>query len=135
MFQSLKVGQTSVKIGIFGGGQLARMLVLQAHRMGIEVHVLSSDPQDPAAQVTKNWHQGQPDQIKDLLKFCKAMDLVTFESEFIPAEALKALDQKYSKKLFPQASLLRTLQDRLTQKNLLADHKIPTSPFISLSDL
>ena len=126
-------GKNSLKIGILGGGQLARMLVLQAHRLGLQVHVLSQNQDDPAAQVTPHWHQGQTDDAKDLTDFCQAMDLVTFESEFIPAEALMSLDKRFSKKIFPQASLLRTLQDRLSQKNLLLEHKIPTSPFVVLN--
>ncbi len=126
----IKVG---LKIGILGGGQLARMLALQAHRLGLEVHVLSEKHDDPAAQVTRHWHQGQTDQLKDLTEFCKAMDLVTFESEFIPASALKSLDDAFSKKIFPEAALLRALQDRLSQKNLLLENKIPTSPFVVLN--
>lgn len=125
--------QQGLKIGILGGGQLARLLVLQAHRMGLEPHVLSEKSDDPAAQVTSHWHQGQTNLIKDLSAFCKNMDLVTFESEFIPAEALKTLDQTFSNKIFPDASLLRVLQDRLSQKNLLLESKIPSSPFVALN--
>ena len=122
-----------LKIGILGGGQLARLLVLQAHRLGLDSHVLSQQDDDPAAQVTKNWHQGDTNNLKDLTEFCKNMDLVTFESEFIPAQVLKNLDKNFSKKLFPEAGLLKLLQDRLSQKNLLLENKIPTSPFVILN--
>ena len=43
--------QPGLKVGILGGGQLARMLALKGAEMGLEVHILSSDAQDPAAQV------------------------------------------------------------------------------------
>lgn len=122
-----------LKIGILGGGQLARLLVMQAHRMGLEAHVLSENQDDPAAQVTSHWHQGETKKIEHLSAFCKKMDLVTFESEFIPAEALKTLGKTFSKKIFPDASLLKILQDRLSQKNLLLENKIPTSPFVVLN--
>ena len=122
-----------LKIGVLGGGQLARLLVLEAHRMGLEAHVLSENQEDPAAQVTSHWHQGQTNKIEDLSQFCKKMDLVTFESEFIPAQALKSLSKKFSKKIFPDPSILKVLQDRLSQKNLLLENKIPTSPFVVLN--
>ena len=46
------------KVGILGGGQLARMLALKAHEMGLEPYVLSADKKDPAAQVTSFWIKG-----------------------------------------------------------------------------
>ncbi len=127
----LKLG---LKIGILGGGQLARLLVQEAHRMGLDAHVLSENQEDPAAQVTSHWHQGQTNKLEDLSQFCKKMDLVTFESEFIPAEALRALNKNFSKKIFPHPSLLKVLQDRLSQKNMLLENKIPTSPFVVLNE-
>jgi 5-(carboxyamino)imidazole ribonucleotide synthase len=47
------------KIGILGGGQLARMLCLKGHELGVNLYVFSESNEDPAAQVTQQWFQGR----------------------------------------------------------------------------
>ena len=59
-------------IGILGGGQLARMMVEQGHKNGLDVLVLSKLPSDPAAQVTQKWCEGDIDSIEDLRNFFKS---------------------------------------------------------------
>ncbi|MCB0370284.1 MAG: hypothetical protein KDD45_12890, partial [Bdellovibrionales bacterium] len=76
-------------IGILGGGQLARMLLIKGHEMGLDLKVLTETPSDPAAQVTSNWTQGSPHNLQDLKSFLKAIDILTFESEFIDCKLLK----------------------------------------------
>lgn len=125
------------KIGILGGGQLARMLVLEAHKLGLEVHVLSSSLTDPAAQVTSLWEQGSADNPQELRAFCKKVDLITFESEFVSPNCLKEienLERKDEVKSYPSSSLMEMFQDRFFQKNSLQDHKINTSPFCSFEN-
>ena len=120
-----------VKIGILGGGQLARMLALKAHELGIEPHILSPSPRDPAAQVTSYWKRGNPNAEKAVLNFKKNVDVLTFESEFTSAKVLKALSPL--KNVSPSASLMQILQNRSSQKKLIQKYKIPTSPFVTLS--
>jgi 5-(carboxyamino)imidazole ribonucleotide synthase len=135
-----------IKVGILGGGQLARMLALKGHELGAEIHVLSQNEDDPAAQVTGFWHKGSTDEIKHVLEFCEHVDIVTFESEFVPASVLKslsglqagpeisAMNGPKAGKVFPDPQRLRQLQDRLTQKELLVENKIPTSPYVALNE-
>lgn len=120
------------KIGILGGGQLARMLCLRGRELGLEIHVMSPKITDPASQVCTKWHEGQLTKPSDIRKFSRAVDLITFESEFIPG----ALLQKALPKInicFPQISNLLKLQDRWPQKELLWDYQIPTSPFMKIN--
>lgn len=125
-----------MKIGILGGGQLARMMALEAHRLGFEPHIYSSSALDPAAQVTKNWKHGNLQDFKSLDSFVESMDYVTFESEFVPTEALKtwenSWEQKSPSKIFPRPSLMKRLQNRVTQKQTLIEFKVPTSPFLEV---
>jgi 5-(carboxyamino)imidazole ribonucleotide synthase len=114
------------KIGFLGGGQLARMMILEAHQMGLEPHVLCENPTDPAAQVTSFFHSSQSQTISD---FVREMDFVTFESEFVSTDELLALEQEDPQKIFPSPSLMRILQKRNTQKELLDRYQIPTSPW------
>src|SRR5688500_3769018 len=78
------------KIGILGGGQLARMLALAGHDAGFEMHVLSEKENDPAAQVTQHWHKGNLSSVDDVKKFVSGCDVVTIESEFLDKAILKA---------------------------------------------
>ncbi len=122
--------RNNIKIGVLGGGQLARMLCDQGHKMGLEVHVLSQHKNDPAALVTRHWHKGSYTNLKDLKTFAAKVDMITYESEFADTQVLKQVKSKY----VPSLKNISTLQDRLTQKISLTKHKLPTSPFIHTSD-
>lgn len=123
------------KIGILGGGQLARMLALKAHELGLEVHVLSESTDDPAAQVVRHFTKGSPDKITDVESFAKNLDLLTFESEFIPAANLKKLETFQKLHIFPNLQVLSILQDRLTQKRAFQAAHLPTAEFIEIQQL
>lgn len=126
--------QPGLKIGILGGGQLARMLIQQGQKLGLEMHVLCEKSDEPASLVTSHWHKGKTNSLKDIRNFCKKMDRVTFESEFIPATILKSLSSELKNKAFPDPLVLRRLQNRRSQKEMLVDAEIPTSPFMVIHD-
>jgi 5-(carboxyamino)imidazole ribonucleotide synthase len=132
--QSKERGKMAVQIGFLGGGQLARMMVLEAHRLGLQPHVYSASKDDPAAQVTSHHTAGKLDNINKLRAFAQKMDYLTFESEFVPPEVLLELDKKMKTPIFPKPSIMRTLQNRLTQKETLQKFRIPTSPFVEAND-
>jgi 5-(carboxyamino)imidazole ribonucleotide synthase len=117
------------RLGILGGGQLARMMALEAHRLGIEIAVYSESERDPAAQVVRHHHAGGLTDEPRLAEFFKACDSVTFESEFLDAELIHRLSQSQGKPVFPHPDLMGRVQDRLTQKQLLDAHNLPTSPW------
>ncbi|MGZ3692403.1 MAG: 5-(carboxyamino)imidazole ribonucleotide synthase [Pseudobdellovibrio sp.] len=121
-------------IGILGGGQLARMLVLKAQQMGLHTVVLSEKISDPAAQVANRWIQGKTLSIKDIRSLLHICDVITFESEFIPADILqKSLKNIKSKKVYPNLNCLGRMQDRLQQKEWLFDHGLPTLGHIKIN--
>ncbi len=123
------------KIGILGGGQLARLLCLKAHNLGLSPHVLSLNKEDPAAQVTSSFKKGSLSKKKDVLEFLKTVDVATFESEFVPSSVLRHILQQTITPIYPHPSLMALLADRLTQKQLLQQFCIPTSPFIIINNL
>jgi len=116
-------------IGILGGGQLARMLALKAHELGLKVAILSENADDPAAQVTALWTQGSLADRKALKKFLAACSLVTFESEFLDAQLLDRLAKETATPILPRPADMASLQDRLTQKELLLKNRLPTARF------
>lgn len=122
------------KVGILGGGQLARMLVLKAHELGIKPYVLSSSPEDPATQVTSFWMKGDIQKTSDLTRFLKKTDIVTFENEFVPAGSLIQAMKKTKTSVLPHPLIIAQLQDRWLQKQLLKKYNIPTSPFFKVDN-
>lgn len=114
-------------IGILGGGQLARMLTLEAHRLGLSTAVLSTKGDDPAALVAAKWHQGDPNRVSDLAKFFALCEAVTFESEFFDAAAIAEASRRSGVPVFPEPSLMAQIQDRKTQKELLDAAGLPTA--------
>ena len=116
------------RIGLIGGGQLGRMLVKAAKRLGCTSVVLDPVEHSPAGQIATRQIVGgyhDADKIRELAADC---DLLTFELENIDADTLAELEAE-GKPVHPSAQVLKTIQDKLVQKRFLAEHDIPTSPF------
>jgi len=120
-------------IGILGGGQLARMLVLEAYHRGLSTAVLSLNPMDPAAQVANNWIEGSPDRIEDVVKLLERCSAVTFESEFYLGSILEQASRTTGVSIWPRPQTMDLLRDRLSQKRLFDQHKLATAPWLSVS--
>src|SRR6476659_1911403 len=75
-------------IGILGGGQLGRMLSVAASRLGLRTHIFSPDSEPPAGQVADRVTTADWSDAAALSEFASAVDVVTFEFENVPVEAL-----------------------------------------------
>lgn len=118
-----------LRLGLLGGGQLARMLALKAHEMGLETRVLCPSESEPAAQVAGSWERGSPDSEADLRRFAKTVDILTIESEFHSGELLRRVVDRTSTPLFPAPESVSLWQDRASQKEALVKAGVPTAPF------
>lgn len=121
------------RIGIIGGGQLGRMLVKAAKRLGCTCIVLDPTPASPAgqvagAQIVGSYHD--PDKLRELVE---ASDLTTVDIEDVDALTLLELERE-GRTILPSPRLLAVVQDKLAQKRLLDDAGIATAPFIELVD-
>jgi len=121
------------KLGILGGGQLSMMMTMRARQMGYHVIVLSSHSNDPAASYANEWIKGDIYEENDIRKISRKVDVITFETEFIPARTIAKGLIKNKSVVFPNLTSLAILQDRWSQKELLWDFKIPTSEFIKIT--
>lgn len=128
MTKPLAFGAT---IGILGGGQLGRMLAMAAARLGYKAHIYEPGAA-PAADVAHAWTQAPYDDLDALSRFADACDLVTFEFENIPAEALDHLAARAP--LYPDRRALETSQDRLIEKRFLQELGLGTAPFADVTD-
>ncbi len=119
-------------LGVLGGGQLGRMLALEARRMGYRIGVLDPTPDCPAAQVADFHYEAPFDDLEAARELASRADVVTFEIELIPSEILAQLEAQTSVR--PSASVLRTIQDRLVQKEFLKRHGFPQPSFASVRE-
>ncbi|MEJ6389580.1 5-(carboxyamino)imidazole ribonucleotide synthase [Gymnodinialimonas ulvae] len=127
MSEPLAPGST---IGILGGGQLGRMLAMAAARLGYKTHIFEPGAA-PAADVAHTWTQAGYDDLDALRTFAEACDVITFEFENIPAEALDVLSE--TTPLYPDRRALEVSQDRLIEKSFLRDLGLATAPFAALT--
>lgn len=119
------------RIGLIGGGQLGRMMVKAAKRLGCTCVVLDPVPGSPAAQVAGHQIVGDYSDPGRLRELAEACDLITFELEDVETETLLTLQQE-GHQIRPEPGLLATIQDKYRQKRFLADAGIPTSPFADM---
>ena len=123
---------SKVKLGILGAGQLARMLALKSHEMGIQPYVLGPSPQSPGSQVTPHFIKGKLNSKRDLKNFLNKVDLAIFENEFLDPALLHQASLDSNTPIHPRPKVMNLLQDRLSQKKLLRKHKIPTADFMEM---
>lgn len=121
-----------MKIGILGGGQLARMLALAGYPLGLDFVVL--EPAEDACAAPLAGHlQAAYDDPKALEALAGQVDLVTYEFESVPADAVEQLGA--SLPVYPPANALATARDRNNEKNLFNELGIETAPFAEVHDL
>ena len=114
-------------LGVLGGGQLGRMFALAARRMGYRVHVFSTEPDSPAGQVSDVEIAADYDDVDALRAFAGGVDVVTFEFENVPMDAVDTVEAITPVR--PSGVALHTAQDRIREKTFLADHSFPTAEF------
>ncbi|MCC6277543.1 MAG: ATP-grasp domain-containing protein, partial [Oligoflexia bacterium] len=118
-------------LGIIGAGQLARMICLAAHTMGIRTTVFAGHATDCAVEVANDvvLDQKNSESLKLFLDRC---DLVTFENEFFDLRRILELGGNYA--FAPDLHSMGALQSKLGQKLLLQKLKIPTSRFVAFDE-
>ena len=120
--------QYPVRLGIIGGGQLARMTAIAALPLGVEVVVLEKNAFSPAARLSPDCIVGDWADRETLLKFAAGCHVITLENEFVDAGALQVLEQA-GHLLFPSAACIAVTQDKLTQKQALQNAGLAVPKF------
>ncbi|MFD0911655.1 5-(carboxyamino)imidazole ribonucleotide synthase [Ruegeria arenilitoris] len=125
--------QPGAVIGILGGGQLGRMLSMAAARLGFVTHILEPGANPPAGQVAHRVTTAPYEDAEALTAFAQSVDVITYEFENIPTEALDVLESH--RPIRPGREALRVSQDRLTEKTFLQGLGLNTAPFADVTDL
>ena len=115
-------------IGILGGGQLGRMLALEAKRMGYRVVTLEPFPDSPTGQIADEQIVAAYDDLRAIGELGARCDVVTYEFENIPLESVLALERD-RRVVLPNSAALRITQERILEKTFVRDCGIPTADF------
>jgi 5-(carboxyamino)imidazole ribonucleotide synthase len=120
-------------IGILGGGQLGRMLTLEAKRMGYRVVTLEPFPNSPTGQIADEQLVAAYDDLRAIGELGARSDIVTYEFENIPLESVLALEAD-RRLVDPNAAVLRITQERILEKTFVRECGIPTADFAPVRD-
>lgn len=115
-------------IGVFGSGQLGRMLALAARELGYRIHTFAPDEDSPTGQVADrevNAPYADLDAVRD---FVRRVDVVTFEFENVAASVAEVAEEE-GVPVRPGGWVLHTTQQRLREKEFLARSGLPVTPF------
>jgi 5-(carboxyamino)imidazole ribonucleotide synthase len=102
-------------LGVMGGGQLGRMFVHAAQRLGYFTAVLDPDPQSPAGRVSHHHIPFGYSDAQGLAQLAALCDAITTEFENVPAAALQTLAA--SRPVAPGAAAVAIAQDRIQEKS------------------
>ncbi len=127
MTKALPQGST---IGILGGGQLGRMLSVAASRLGFKTHIFEPSVNPPAGQVADTITTAPYSDLDALTNFAQSVDVVTFEFENIPTEALDTIES--IRPVLPNRNALATSQDRITEKDFLTGLGLQVAPYANV---
>ncbi len=113
-------------LGVMGGGQLGRMFVHAAQRMGYFTAVLDPDRESPAGRVSH--HHVKADYLDEigLAALCGHSEAITTEFENVPAEAL--LHLAGHRFVAPGAGAVAIAQDRALEKRHFTACGVPCAP-------
>ncbi|PHS36179.1 MAG: 5-(carboxyamino)imidazole ribonucleotide synthase [Robiginitomaculum sp.] len=106
-------------IGIFGGGQLGRMLGQAARTLGYKAHIFDPFDDTPAGRIADTQTTAAYEDKRAVEAFAARCDVLTYEFENIPLETIKCAASITP--AFPDATALHTSHDRLVEKTFLSD--------------
>lgn len=117
-------------LGVLGGGQLGRLFVQAAQRLGYRTVVFDPDPASPAGGVAHLHLAASFDDPQALDRMATLCDAVTLEFENVPAAAVERLAAR--RPVSPAASALAICQDRLLEKRHFAACGVPCAPHAAI---
>lgn len=121
----------ALRVGVIGGGQLARMMIAPAVELGLDLQVLAED-EGMAAQLAAT-AVGDYRDIDTVRAFARSVDVVTFDHEHVPRPVLRALvDEGVA--VHPGPDALQFAQDKLVMRARLVELGVPQPEWAAVSD-
>lgn len=123
---------TFPRVGVIGGGQLARMLAPAAEALGIRFSVLAETADAPATQVINEVSVGDYTDFATLKAFAETVDVVTFDHEHVPPEHLQALAEAgHAVRPGPQALIFA--QDKILMRRRMDELGLPNPAWAEIT--
>ncbi|MEQ6896932.1 5-(carboxyamino)imidazole ribonucleotide synthase [Microbacterium sp. KR10-403] len=122
----------TLRVGVVGGGQLARMMIAPAVEIGIELSVLAEQEgmaAKLAATAVGDYHDAQT-----VLDFARGVDVLTFDHEHVPQPVLRALVDA-GVAVHPGPDALQYAQDKLAMRARLDELGMPQPDWAAVSDV
>ena len=120
-----------MRVGVIGGGQLARMMIPPAVALGIELRVLAEEAGSSAALAATS--VGDYRDARTVLDFARDVDVVTFDHEHVPQAVLAALADT-GVAIRPGPHALAVAQDKLLMRERLDAAGIPVPEWAPVRD-
>ena len=114
-------------IGIFGGGQLGRMMAMAARPLGYRVCVVDPASDCASRPVVERAITASLEDVTAARELALASQVVTIEIEKVGLAAMREAAKHTPVR--PGASVLEIVQDRVAQKRWLARHGFPMGPY------
>ncbi|MCY3992705.1 MAG: 5-(carboxyamino)imidazole ribonucleotide synthase [Caldilineaceae bacterium] len=121
-------------IGVFGSGQLGRMLAMEARRMGYRIHTYSPEHNSPTGQIADFEYAAPYNDAAAVRSFAKGVDALTFEFENVPSLVAETAEAE-GVPVRPSGSILHAAQNRQREKSMLTRAGLPVTPFRAITDI
>ena len=122
---------SSLRVGVIGGGQLARMMTPPAINLGITLKVLAEAEGSSAAMATTQ--VGDYSQLSVVTEFAKTVDVITFDHEHVPLGVLEALEAS-GVSVQPPSRALAFAQNKLRMRERLGALGLPMPDWAEIHD-
>lgn len=120
------------KIGIIGGGQLGKMLILDGKRLDYQFMILDPTYHCPAHGISDLHIVAEFHDVEAIKRMASKVDVVTYEFEHISVEALRAVEEM-GVPVYPSSRTLSLIQNKYTQKEWMKKNGIPVPDFVKVS--
>ncbi|MCR2823986.1 5-(carboxyamino)imidazole ribonucleotide synthase [Microbacterium sp. zg.Y909] len=121
----------ALRVGVVGGGQLARMMIAPAVELGVELRVLAEEPGMSASLAASA--VGDYRDADTVLAFAREVDVVTFDHEHVPQDVLRALVDA-GVPVHPGPDALRFAQDKLLMRARLDELGMPQPEWAAVAE-
>jgi len=113
---------------------LGRMLLQAAANYPVETYVMENDEECPAAHLCHHFIKGDIRNFDDVYNFGKGLNALTIEIESVNEDALEKLESE-GVKIYPKPSALRTIKNKIAQKQYYTANSIPTAEYSITNNL
>lgn len=119
------------RIGVIGGGQLARMMTAPAINLGLEIKVLAEAAGSSAKMATTQI--GDYNLLEVVREFASTVDVITFDHEHVPLKVLEALEAE-GVNVQPPSKALAFAQNKLHMRQKLGALGLPMPAWAEIKD-